>query len=266
MTKEYFTINLIERMLPDLARIQPMTSWLPVGRASNWSHQSQLPSMQVAKILSAYILQSSVNRIIKNSFPFIIPPKRTLWIFKGKTPSTKFNLYPKMRVRVKITQIYHHYQLIWKYDLFMYLTLTLKVPSKTCSSDIRNFFFFFLVFWEKSIDISCESSAMKCQDLFSLKKKKKKMSSTSVVTGALRVKELHATIMWAVSSEKVPLSMCKVSGFTASWTVQSLIPFKHYIVSNDSISGQWRPWSGCADAQADLGILCPHLPRQAAHI
>ena len=41
-----------------------------------------------------------------------------------------------------------------------------------------------------SLDISCESSAkqmirMKCQDLFSLKKK---MSSAAVVIGALRVK------------------------------------------------------------------------------
>ena len=32
------------------------------------------------------------------------------------------------------------------------------------------------------------------------------------------------------------------------------------IVSNDSGSGLWRPWSDCADAQADLGLRCPHLP------
>ena len=55
-----------------------------------------------------------------------------------------------------------------------------------------NFFFFS----EKtSLDISSESSAkqtihMKCQDLFSLKnkKKKKKLSSVAVLIGALRVK------------------------------------------------------------------------------
>ena len=37
-------------------------------------------------------------------------------------------------------------------------------------------------------------------------------------------------------------------------------PFMHSVVSNDSVSGQWRPWSYCADAQANLGLLCPHMP------
>ena len=38
-------------------------------------------------------------------------------------------------------------------------------------------------------------------------------------------------------------------------------PLIHSIVSNDSsISGQRRPWSDCADAQADLGLRCPYMP------
>ena len=37
-------------------------------------------------------------------------------------------------------------------------------------------------------------------------------------------------------------------------------PFIHFVVSNDSVKGQWRPWSDCADAQADLGLRCPHIP------
>ena len=38
-------------------------------------------------------------------------------------------------------------------------------------------------------------------------------------------------------------------------------PLKHPVVSNDSVSyGQRRPWSACADAQADLGLRCPHMP------
>ena len=37
-------------------------------------------------------------------------------------------------------------------------------------------------------------------------------------------------------------------------------PLIHSVVSNDSGSGQWRPWSDCADAQADLGLRCPHMP------
>ena len=34
---------------------------------------------------------------------------------------------------------------------------------------------------------------------------------------------------------------------------------KHSVLLNDSDSGQWRPWSDCANAQADLGLLCPHM-------
>ena len=37
-------------------------------------------------------------------------------------------------------------------------------------------------------------------------------------------------------------------------------PFIYSVVSNESVSGQRRPWSDCADAQADLGLCCPHMP------
>ena len=30
-------------------------------------------------------------------------------------------------------------------------------------------------------------------------------------------------------------------------------PFLHSVVSNDSVSGDWKPWSDCAGMQADLG-------------
>ena len=47
-------------------------------------------------------------------------------------------------------------------------------------------------------------------------------------------------------------------------------PLMHPIVFNDSISGQWRPWSDCANAQADLAPLW-HMPEDtflhdAAHV
>ena len=40
----------------------------------------------------------------------------------------------------------------------------------------------------------------------------------------------------------------------------------HSIVSYNSVSGQRRPWSDCANAQADLGLCCPHLPEDLAHM
>ena len=35
-------------------------------------------------------------------------------------------------------------------------------------------------------------------------------------------------------------------------------PLIHSIESNNSVSGQQSSWSDCADAQADLGLRCPH--------
>ena len=45
--------------------------------------------------------------------------------------------------------------------------------------------------------------------------------------------------------------------------VQSSIlwsPFIHFIISNNSVSREGSPWSDCTNAQADLGLWCPHTP------
>ena len=33
-----------------------------------------------------------------------------------------------------------------------------------------------------------------------------------------------------------------------------------YIVSNDTVSRQWKPWLDCVNTQADLGLHCPQMP------
>ena len=65
--------------------------------------------------------------------------------------------------------------------VFLLFFLTLKAPSKICSRRHSFFFYYYYYYFSEktSLDISCESSAkqmihMKCQDLFSLKKKKNK--------------------------------------------------------------------------------------------
>ena len=37
-------------------------------------------------------------------------------------------------------------------------------------------------------------------------------------------------------------------------------PLIHFVVSNNSVCGQGKPRSECADAQADLGLRCMHMP------
>ena len=39
-------------------------------------------------------------------------------------------------------------------------------------------------------------------------------------------------------------------------------PFLHSAVVNDFVREQWRPWTDCADAQADLGLRCPHMSKK----
>ena len=81
---------------------------------------------------------------------------------------------------------------------------------------------------------------------------------------------------WAASSENVSSNMCKIRTFRSSCTCAKshpglCLPLIHSIVFNNSVSGQRRPWSDCADAQADLGLRWPHMPEDmfshgAAHM
>ena len=66
-------------------------------------------------------------------------------------------------------------------------------------------------------------------------------------------------IIWVMSSEK----MHKICRFRSSWACSKYHPglcssFIHSVVSNDSVSWQWMPWSACTDAQADLGLHSLH--------
>ena len=38
-----------------------------------------------------------------------------------------------------------------------------------------------------------------------------------------------------------------------------LSPFIFSVVLNDSVNGQWRPWSDCASVQSAQGLHCPHM-------
>ena len=69
----------------------------------------------------------------------------------------------------------------------------------------------------------------------------------------------------AASGEKVPSNMRKMRTSRSSYECAKYhpgisSPFLYFVVSNDSVSGQRRPWSYCADAQADLRPRCPHMP------
>ena len=64
----------------------------------------------------------------------------------------------------------------------------------------------------------------------------------------------------------VPSNMCKICRFRSSCTSATYhpalcFPFIHSVVSNDSVSRQWRPWSDCLDAQAGLSLCCLNMPK-----
>ena len=69
----------------------------------------------------------------------------------------------------------------------------------------------------------------------------------------------------ARASENVSSRLRKMCGFKWSCACARsrsgrCSPLIQSIKSNYSCSGQRRPWSDCADAQADLGLRCLHLP------
>ena len=70
---------------------------------------------------------------------------------------------------------------------------------------------------------------------------------------------------WVASSERAPSNLRKMRRFRSScaWAKYHpglCSPFIHFIVYYNSGSRQWRPWSDCVDAQADLGLRCRHMP------
>ena len=66
-----------------------------------------------------------------------------------------------------------------------------------------------------------------------------------VIIGPYRVKKCLRTFAKCTEIQR----MRKVSSDVRS-------PFIHSAVSDDYISGQWRPWSDCADVRADLDLRC----------
>ena len=78
---------------------------------------------------------------------------------------------------------------------------------------------------------------------------------------------LFYIVIWASSSEKVSVNMSsnvhKMRIFRSSGPLLSIhtcIICSDSVVSNDSVSGQRRLWSDCA--QSDLGLHCPHITRR----
>ena len=60
----------------------------------------------------------------------------------------------------------------------------------------------------------------------------------------------------ATSSENMPSNMRKMHSFRSSCACAKYHPglssqFIHSVISNDSVSGQWSPWSDCADMPKD---------------
>ena len=79
-------------------------------------------------------------------------------------------------------------------------------------------------------------------------------------TWRLQVKYGILKIIWTASSEKVTLNKRKICRFGSSCACHCS-PFIQSVVSSDSVCRQWRPWSDCPDAQADLGPCYPHMPK-----
>ena len=56
---------------------------------------------------------------------------------------------------------------------------------------------------------------------------------------------------------------CEDSDHPAQSIIHTCAPLIPSIIFNDSVTGQWRSWSDCSDVQADLGLCCPHMPKDA---
>ena len=82
----------------------------------------------------------------------------------------------------------------------------------------------------------------------------------------LKYKNIYIYIYnFAASSEKAFSNVRRMRRLRSFWACVKYHPslcsiFLHSLVNNGSVSEQRRPWSDCANAQADLGLCCPHMP------
>ena len=71
--RKYFMINLHERMLPSSAGVEPATSWSPVGRRIQLSHQGQLLTCMSTHNICIYgELRKKYLRIITEHSPLTL--------------------------------------------------------------------------------------------------------------------------------------------------------------------------------------------------
>ena len=115
------------------------------------------------------------------------------------------------------------------------------------------------------------------------KKKKKKQTKKLVIWTLIRRRDcsrwssLVAYVIWSLSiwrgsfcgqcqARRCRRTCAKCTDSDSSRTCAKshpgiCSPLIYSIVSYDSVSGQRRPRSDCADAQSDLGLRCPHMPK-----
>ena len=67
-------------------------------------------------------------------------------------------------------------------------------------------------------------------------------------------------IRWAAWREKVHSVMRRFRSMRAKYHLGFLSILIESVISNCSVSRQWRPWWDCADIQGDLCFRCQHMP------
>ena len=124
-----------------------------------------------------------------------------------------------------------------------------RYKSHMCHFQNRLFFIFFFVFDTRSCKKLCTKFS-------------KGHSGKSLPSWVL---SWYDEMTWAVSSATLRSKMRKICTFRSFWACAKYhpglcSPLIHSTVSINFISRRGRLWSDCAEAQADLGLRCPHMP------
>ena len=131
------------------------------------------------------------------------------------------------------------------------LNLRLADISEGTFPDVAAHFFCYFNLWFQTVTLIVVSDAILMPSskwAYYLRMTARGMC-LSFSTGPRQAKKCFRTC----AKIQINLRMRKVSSGLYS-------PFIHSVVSNDSVSGKRMLWSDCADAQAGLGLRCPHMP------
>ena len=116
-------------------------------------------------------------------------------------------------------------------------------------------------YWKRSFFfVRLESPCEGCEAPYSFKNQLKLNKNTSLFEVRIQQKFKLGPVIQKGAFEHVQNAQIQVILRLHKISSGPLFSIRTFLVSDDSVGSQRRPWSDCIDVQSDLGLWCPQMP------